>query len=234
MVLQQAFFSNAIQGLILSLAFAFSVLIVTTQNIVVAFFSVLTIGCLLASVISIIQIMNWQLGISESLGIDLFVGFSVDYIVHVSHQYVDSIYDTRTKRMDDTFQNIGMAVFSGAVTTFSSATFLLFARIYVLRKFGILIELTIVFSILFSLVLLPALFYLMGPQYKFGDLKYWMWDPVIRRFRRCIGKVEPRKGEESKDKGEKEIRDKGKEEEEEEDLGDEEDYEDVEEEGNHG
>lgn len=163
MMTEKAFFTSAITGLALSMAFAFAVLILSTLNIIVAIIAVITIACVLCTVIGMIQIIGWRIGVSESLAMDFFVGFSVDYIVHVAMAYIDSIYDTRAERMNSAYRHIGLAVFSGAITTIISAVFLLFTSIYVLHKFGILIIMTILLSIFYSLTFMPAVFYLLGP-----------------------------------------------------------------------
>jgi uncharacterized membrane protein YdfJ with MMPL/SSD domain len=72
-------------------------------------------------------------------------------------------------RVKDTYRNIGLAVFSGAVTTLMAVTFLLFTKIYVLRKFGLMIQLTIGFSLLYALIIMPAFLALMGPNDNCGD-----------------------------------------------------------------
>src|SRR5258708_40177209 len=101
----------------MSITFAFIVLIITTHNIIVAVLNVITIAGVLASITGMIYMWGWRLGITESLGMDLFVGFSVDYIVHVGHQYAESFMTTRKDRMDLAYKNIGLAVISGCVTT---------------------------------------------------------------------------------------------------------------------
>lgn len=83
----------------MSLAFAFAVILVSTLNIVVTIYAVFSIACVLCSVIGLIQLIGWKIGVSESLAMDFFVGFSVDYIVHVSMAYEESIYDDKYSRM---------------------------------------------------------------------------------------------------------------------------------------
>ncbi len=51
-----------------------------------------------------------------------------------------------------------------------AVTFLLFTQIYVLRKFGIMIQLTLGFSIIYALIVMPGLLALIGPNGKFGDI----------------------------------------------------------------
>lgn len=47
-----------------------------------------------------IYLNDFALGIAESIGIIVFIGFSVDYVVHMSHQYVESVFDKRKNRVD--------------------------------------------------------------------------------------------------------------------------------------
>lgn len=85
MITEKTFVSNAIQGLVLSIVFASAVLLIATHNIFVTLYSVFIIACVISSVMGVIQLIGWKLGIAESLATDFFVGFSVDYIVHVAH-----------------------------------------------------------------------------------------------------------------------------------------------------
>jgi predicted RND superfamily exporter protein len=138
MVTEQVYVSNVWQSLVLSLAFASVVILVATQNIVLTIFAVVAIACTVTSVLGLVNLFGWRIGIAESIATDFFVGFSVDYVVHAVHQYSHSHQNSRLDRVKSIYQNIGVAVFSGAATTFIAVTFLLFTRIYVLLKFGVL------------------------------------------------------------------------------------------------
>lgn len=59
MILERSIYSNAVQGLVLSMVFAFLVLIVSTHNIIVATLNVITIGGVLASVTGMIYMWGW-------------------------------------------------------------------------------------------------------------------------------------------------------------------------------
>ena len=78
-------YSNAIQGMSSSLFFALAVLLVTTRNYIVSFQAVLSIMLTIATIMSCIKIAGWSVGIAESIGLIVFIGFSVDYIVHMCH-----------------------------------------------------------------------------------------------------------------------------------------------------
>lgn len=86
-----------------SIGFAFLVLLITTKNYIVSFQAVIAITLVLSTIMSAIYFQGWSLGIAESIGLIVFVGFSVDYVVHMCHCYVESLFDKRKKKMDSCF-----------------------------------------------------------------------------------------------------------------------------------
>lgn len=81
------------------MAFAFLVLILTTHNIITATFSILSICGIVVSVISIMEMAGWELGVAESVAIVILIGMSVDYVVHLATHYVESSYTDRYRKM---------------------------------------------------------------------------------------------------------------------------------------
>ena len=96
-------FRNAMGGMACSIFFAFVILMLTTRNYTISLYSVVSISLVIATIMSSIKILNWSLGIAESIGLIVFIGFSVDYIVHMSHQYVESVFDKKKNRVDSCF-----------------------------------------------------------------------------------------------------------------------------------
>jgi hypothetical protein len=96
--LSQSLYQNGMQGFIFSLIFAFVILFGMTLNIIVTIFSVISIAGILVSILALIGMMGWPMGISESLAMIIFVGMSVDYVVHIAHNYVESLLQTRKER----------------------------------------------------------------------------------------------------------------------------------------
>jgi len=42
--------------------------------------------------------LGWELGVAESMGIVILIGFSVDYVVHLSSHYSHSPHPKRAER----------------------------------------------------------------------------------------------------------------------------------------
>ena len=66
-------------------------------------------------------VMDWDLGIAESIAGIIVIGFSVDYVVHLAHMYMDGFhvggFSDRDSRISYALEKMGGTVFAGAVTT---------------------------------------------------------------------------------------------------------------------
>lgn len=73
------------QGMSLSIIFSFLVLLVATKNFFLSLFAMFTIGSVIATTMGAIQVHGWKLSLPETMCLIIFIGFSVDYIVHMAH-----------------------------------------------------------------------------------------------------------------------------------------------------
>jgi len=172
MASENAFYTNAIQGMLISISAAFIILVISTTNIVIAFFSTITIAGIVLSVVSTMTHRGWELGVAESIAIVILVGFSVDYVVHLGNSYVEAgaHYETRNDRMQAALREMGISVVAGGVTTFGSSLFLWGAASIFFLKFAWLMEMTVLFALLWSLCFFSALCYIAGPQGNTGSI----------------------------------------------------------------
>ena len=115
----------------------------------------------------------------------LVVGLSVDYVVHLAEGYSRSLKQDRLGRTKDMLEEVGISVLSGSVTTLGSSIFLIFSKIVFLYQFGLFMFMTILFSIIFALLLFTTLVGLIGPEKKVGSLT-----PVIEKLKKCLKKKE--------------------------------------------
>ena len=68
--------------------------------------------------------MGWKFGIAESTSTIVFVGLSVDYVVHLCHQYIHEIAPDRYTRTKAAFRQMGETILGGAFTSLLSGLFL--------------------------------------------------------------------------------------------------------------
>mmetsp|Transcript_18887 Transcript_18887/g.21142 ORF Transcript_18887/g.21142 Transcript_18887/m.21142 type:complete len:303 (-) Transcript_18887:312-1220(-) len=136
---EKEFVNGAISGTLISMLFAFIILLISTLNIIMAIFATVSISCIVVSVIALMEILGWTLGTIESIAIVILIGFSVDYAVHLANHYVESVFEDRYRRMQDALSGIGISIISGAITTVGSGIFLFLATVVFFTKFAVLI-----------------------------------------------------------------------------------------------
>merc|ERR1712118_612756 len=133
-------------------------------QIIVAFASVLAIGGVLSSVLGCMVALGWELGTIESICLTILAGFSVDYVVHLAHAYVNSEKTDRSDRVRSALDEIGVSVFAGVVTSASAAVALMICQLQFFYKFGVFLMLTVLISWIWANVAFMAAMSLCGPE----------------------------------------------------------------------
>lgn len=124
MMSERAFLQNALQGIALSGAFAFVFVMLATMNWIQALITIMCVAFIVTSVIAVMVFAGWELGVSESVAVVILIGFSVDYVVHISKHYQESAFTGRYDRIRESLKEMGISIVSGAITTFGSGIFL--------------------------------------------------------------------------------------------------------------
>ena len=126
---EKAFYDGAIQGMIVSVTLAFLIILIATQNAIIAVYSIISVIFIVGSVTSVMVLMGWELGVPESVATVIVIGFSVDYVVHLAAHYVHSPLYEREAKATEAISDMGISIFSGAVTTLGSGIFLFFGTL---------------------------------------------------------------------------------------------------------
>jgi hypothetical protein len=184
MTTQQGFVDGLLNGLAICFPIAFAVLWAATGNIVLAIYATVCIAGVVTSVLGFCKVgMGWDLGVAESVAGIIVIGFSVDYIVHMAHMYVEAAEvvgaQTRVGRFKYAAEKMGQTIVGGAITTAGSGAMMFACQMVFFFKMGTLVAMTITFSVLFSLGLFMSLCVLIGPEGHFGDTMY--------HAKRCMG-----------------------------------------------
>merc|ERR1711988_755604 len=143
---------------------AFVVVLLVTRQMVVAFASMLTIVGVLASVLGSMVALGWELGTIESICLTILAGFSVDYVVHLAHAYVNAEKTERSDRVQSALDEIGVSVLAGMVTSASAAVALMLCQLQFFYKFGVFLILTVCISWIWANVGFMAAMALFGPD----------------------------------------------------------------------
>jgi len=161
---------EAFKGIFLSLLFAFIILAFATNNVVVAFLSIMCITSVVMCIVGFTVMNGWKLGILESINFVMVPGLSVDFCAHLAEGYMHSHQKERTGKVTDMLVHVGVSIISGAISTLGATTMLFFTTILFFSKFGIFIFMTILYSMYFSLVFFAAVLCVVGPEGDCGSL----------------------------------------------------------------
>ena len=167
---------NVYLGLAVCFPGVFFVLTLSTGNVVLAFYSTVTIAGIVTTVIGIGAggIMGWDLGTTEAIAAVITIGFSVDYCVHLANAYIENDAKDRETRTRIALTTMGISVTAGAITTIIAGAFLGLCILTFFVKFSFLICWTIISSYLWAVGFFGALCMAMGPANNFGDIKWLM------------------------------------------------------------
>jgi hypothetical protein len=179
--LQEQITTEAYEGMALALGFACIVLVLATRNLVVAFAAIACICSIVTSVVAFMFLAGWKLGVLEALVLVMVIGLSVDYVVHMADSYLEAPFETRLERTKYMMQKMGLAVLNGATTTICAALFMCATYITFFQKFGIVILVTVLQSLVTSMFFFSAMMAAMGPEASFGSVSY-----AALRSGRCL------------------------------------------------
>lgn len=164
---QKIFRTSAITGAMIGCAIAFLVIFVSTMNPVIAAFATFSITCVLCSVVGAVTMRGWTLGTTTAILISILAGFSVDYVVHLAHAYVETPGNSE-QRVRGAFSDMGVSVMSGMITSVLASLPLFLCKIKFFSAFGTFLCATIGFSWIY------ANFMFMGLMATFDVTKFSM------------------------------------------------------------
>lgn len=93
----------AIRGIAISLCFSFIVMLVIVCNVIIAFYAILCVGIVTASVIAIMVFQGYELVITESVSMIILTGLAVDYVIHLAQSYVFAPQKHRSRKMKQAY-----------------------------------------------------------------------------------------------------------------------------------
>lgn len=146
---QRIYARSALESSILGISIAFTVLVIATRVIHIAFFATLSITCVLVSVTGTMVLSGWTIGTIESVLITILAGFSIDYVVHLAHSYTKGEGDTFT-RIKFAFEEMGISVLNGMLTSVGASIPMFFCSLQFFARFAFFLCSTIAFSWIFA------------------------------------------------------------------------------------
>ncbi len=207
--LQYQLITGTYSSLVASMAIALIILLLTSGNIIISVFSIITISFSIADTIAVFVLLGWDLNVLESVVIIMSVGLSVDFSCHYGVAYINSnrIFEKKREktskckaiahfiesykhnnkerflRINDIFTRVGSAVLMAAITTFLAGFSMFPSSLTSFSKMGQFLMLVMCTSYLFATFFFVPLCALMGPTGHFGNLRLKHWSVLV--FSKC-------------------------------------------------
>jgi predicted RND superfamily exporter protein len=134
---QKELVDTATQGIAVGISLAFLVITMATMNVITGFLATLNICVVTVSVVGMIPMVGWKLGMLESLNLSLVVGLAVDYVVHLAEGYHSCPSADRLARTHYMLDHMGVSILSGALTTMGAGAFMFGAVILFFLQVGV-------------------------------------------------------------------------------------------------
>lgn len=182
MMTQKALVDNMFLGIGVVLAVALVALTVSTGNWIVSLLALVCVAGILTNLLALLFLLGWELGITESIGVVIAVGFSFDFVAHLGNAYVETEEFTKLERTRGALTDLGISILFGAISTLLAGAMLFFATIIFFFKFGVFVFSTVALSLVWGLVFFPCMLLVFGPTGATGQIMQ-----VFRGVQKCFG-----------------------------------------------
>ena len=177
--------SGAVWGVIISLVLVFVAVVLFKANGRLTLIVGIMIIANLGSVVGIFHLCGWVLGGIEAVALSILIGTGVDYCIHMVEGFLETHpehmegrakakLERQLEGLDENAQrdvrvyvavaHIGVPVLSAAITTGVCGLVLSFCELMMFKRFGEIILMNTVSSIVLTLTFLPALLAALGPK----------------------------------------------------------------------
>lgn len=180
--------NGVIYGVVISSVIALVCLLIFTSNFLVALLAIFSQIATMFSTLAMYWLAGWTMGVIEAISITVLVGLSIDYFFHLAEAYSVSGDYGRRERTRDALTRMGISVLAGAITTAGSVALVLGAQIEIFFKFGLIVVVNTLFSIVWVYVFFCAYLTTVGPSGDFGSMKR-LWRMIGGLFRSKSAKL---------------------------------------------
>ncbi|XP_071961976.1 protein dispatched homolog 1-like [Antedon mediterranea] len=155
-------------SLMLSVSIATIVLLLTTRNLLITLYAMLSISGAIFLTIGILVFLGWELNILESVIISIAVGLSIDFTVHYGVAYQLAQEKDRESKVIFSVSQMGCAISMAALTTFVAGAFMMPSTILSYTRMGIFLMLIMTITWLYSTLFFQSVCHFVGPEKDFG------------------------------------------------------------------
>ncbi|XP_027003400.2 protein dispatched homolog 1 isoform X1 [Tachysurus fulvidraco] len=177
--LQDSLSDGTLIAMALSVAVAFSVMLLTTWNIIISLYAIISITGTIFVTVGSLVLLGWELNILESVTISVAVGLSVDFAVHYGVAYRLAPEPDREGKVVFSLSRMGSAIAMAALTTFVAGAMMMPSTVLAYTQLGTFLMLIMCVSWAFSTFFFQCMCRCIGPQGTCGQI------PMPNLFAKC-------------------------------------------------
>jgi predicted RND superfamily exporter protein len=190
--LDDSIINSQVQSLIIALVLIFICLVFLTHSITGGLVSLTPIVFTLLVIFGFMGFSGVPLDVATVLVGSISIGIGIDYSIHFVNRFRKEFKEDKTElgALDKTLETTGKAILINVLTVMMGFLVLVLANLVPLRRFGILVALTMISSGVGSITLLPAIILLSKAKF-IGDFSRFITtakNHLMQRLDSVIGK----------------------------------------------
>ncbi|XP_045066169.1 protein dispatched homolog 1-like isoform X2 [Coregonus clupeaformis] len=174
--LQGSLSDGTLIAMALSVVVAFVVMLLTTWNIIISLYAILSIAGTIFVTVGSLVLLGWELNVLESVTISVAVGLSVDFAVHYGVAYRLAPDPDREGKVVFSLGRMGSAIAMAALTTFVAGAMMMPSTVLAYTQLGTFMMLIMCISWAFATFFFQCMCRCLGPQGTCGQI------PLPKRF----------------------------------------------------
>ncbi|KAM4771385.1 protein dispatched homolog 1 [Rhinophrynus dorsalis] len=168
--LQDSLSDGTLIAMGLSVAVAFSVMLLTTWNIIISLYAIVSIAGTIFVTVGSLVLLGWELNVLESVTISVAVGLSVDFAVHYGVAYRLAPDTDREGKVVFSLSRMGSAIAMAALTTFVAGAMMMPSTVLAYTQLGTFMMLIMCISWAFATFFFQCMCRCLGPQGTCGQI----------------------------------------------------------------
>jgi len=168
--LQDSLSGGTLVAMALSVGVAFSVMLLTTWNVIISLYAILSIAGTIFVTVGSLVLLGWELNVLESVTISVAVGLSVDFAVHYGVAYRLAPGHDREGKVVFSLSRMGSAIAMAALTTFVAGAMMMPSTVLAYTQLGTFMMLIMCVSWAFATFFFQCLCRCLGPEGSCGQI----------------------------------------------------------------
>lgn len=143
----------------ISIVLASLVLIIVFRNLILGLITIIPVAICMIWIVGTIYFIGYSFNIMTIMVTSLTIGIGIDYAIHATQRFrlIADRSGNVEKAVSETIGHTGSALFIAAVTTTAGFSMLILAPIPPEQQFGIITSMTIIYSYITSILILPPI-----------------------------------------------------------------------------